>query len=203
MTSGIHYPNGRTFQKVPAEQTKHEKTIDNHSRRGVRLEEDLNASNQFYNENDIALIYKKPTPIQVVKVDYPARDHAKIVEAYYRTPSTTDYNGIYKGRYIDFEAKETRNRTSFPKYLIHPHQIRHLRKVIYHGGIGFFIIRFSHHNETWLIDAADLIDAHQNTDASSIPHQWFAEHGILLQEGYLPRIHYLRAVDEKYLKGDS
>ena len=34
-----------------------------------------------------------------MKVDYPNRSHAKIVEAYYQTPSTTDYNGIYRGKY--------------------------------------------------------------------------------------------------------
>ena len=36
---------------------------------------------------------------------------AVITEAYFRTPSTTDFNGIFKGRYIDFEAKETSNAT--------------------------------------------------------------------------------------------
>ena len=203
MTSDIRYPDGRSFSRPKPEPGKHEHTIDNHSRRGARLEEDLNASNTYYNENDIALIHKKPTPIQVVRVDYPARNRARIVEAYYRTPSTTDYNGIYKGRYIDFEAKETRNQTSFPKYLIHPHQISHLKKVKLHGGIGFFIIRFSHFNETWLIDASDLIGVYETTEAASIPHRWFSENGILLKEGFLPRIQYLKAVDEKYLKGDS
>ena len=64
-----------------------------YSQRGMSLESDINDSNKYYRACDIALIYKKPTPIQVVRVDYPARNKAKIVEAYYKTPSTTDYNG--------------------------------------------------------------------------------------------------------------
>lgn len=203
MTSNIHYPNGKTIKKAAIPKGRHENTIDNHSGRGARLEEDLNASNTYYNDIGAALIHKKPTPIQVVRVDYPSRDHAKIVEAYYRTPSTTDYNGIYKGHYIDFEAKETRNRSSFPKYLIHEHQIEHLKKVAKLGGIGFFIIRFSHFNETWLIDSSDLIRVFEQTKAASIPHQWFCENGLLLKEGFMPRLNYLKAVDEKYLKGDT
>lgn len=202
MTKAIRYPNGSAFRPPEKQAVKHENTTDNHSRRGFRLEEDLNAANQFYNETDRALIYKKPTPVQVVRVDYPSRDHARITEAYYRTPSTTDYNGIYKGRYIDFEAKETKNKSCFPKYLVHPHQIRHLKKVKLHGGIGFFIVRFNAFNETWLIDSELMIDQIENTKASSIPHAWFASNGVLLREGYLPRIDYLKAVDQVYLKGD-
>ena len=76
-----------------------------YSSRGMRLENDINDSNKYYRELDKALIYKKPTPVQVVHVDYPKRQRAKITEAYYKTPSTTDYNGVYRGKYIDFEAK--------------------------------------------------------------------------------------------------
>ena len=82
----------------------------NYAHRGMTLESDINSSNKYYLENDIALIYKKPTPIKVVKVNY---ERNKITEGYYEVPSTTDYNGVYKGRYIDFEAKETKSKTSF------------------------------------------------------------------------------------------
>ena len=105
----------------------------------MNLEDDLNQTNQYYLSHDIAVIHKKPTPIQIVKVDYPQRTAAKIVEAYFRTPSTTDYNGLYKGRYIDFEAKETKTK-SFPFINISLHQINHLESIIKHGGIAFIII---------------------------------------------------------------
>ena len=81
----------------------------------MNLENDINESNAYYLEKDIAIIHKKPTPIGVVK-----QVANKITEAYFKSPSTTDYNGLYAGKYIDFEAKETKNKTSFPLNNIHP-----------------------------------------------------------------------------------
>lgn len=193
MVTQIRYPDGSRY--------KPSGVSDNHARRGTRLEEDINESNNFYRQRKRALIYKKPTPVQIVKVDYPKRGKAKIIEAYYRTPSTTDYNGIYKGQYIDFEAKETKNKTSFPKYLVQPHQITHLSEVLFHGGIGFFIIRFSSLQKTYLVDAAEMIDRIHDPSAASIPYSWFEQHGELIKEGLYPRLNYLDAVDKKYMNG--
>ena len=169
----------------------------------MTLESDINASNDYYIEIDRALIHKKPTPIQVVRVDYPKRSSAKIVEAYYKTPSTTDYNGIYRGKAIDFEAKETKNRTSFTFKAIHPHQIKHLEKVLLHGGIGFVIIRFTCLNETYLLDAAYVIDAYNNETKKSLTIQEIRAHGSLIREGLTPRLNYLDNVDELYFMEDK
>jgi len=76
------------------------------SNRGMVFEAMINEANDYYRVNNIAIIHKKPIPVQIVNVDYPNRSSAVIKEAYYKVPSTTDYNGIYKGYYIDFEAKE-------------------------------------------------------------------------------------------------
>lgn len=86
----------------------------NMANKGMDLEEIVNEANEYYLANDIAIIHKKPIPVQIVHVDYPARNKAVITEAYYKTPSTTDYNGIYKGYYIDFDCKECNSLTSFP-----------------------------------------------------------------------------------------
>ena len=193
--STIRYPNGmNTYTEV--------KNTDNHAGRGTSLEKDINDSNAYYRELDKALIYKKPTPIQVVRVDYPQRNKAKIVEAYYRTPSTTDYNGLYRGKYIDFEAKETKNKTNFPLQMIHEHQIKHLDRVYRQGGIGFFIIRFTHYQNTFLVDAHQLIQEIKSTKKYAIPYAWFVEHGHRIQEGLFPRLQYLKVIDELYFKED-
>ena len=39
----------------------------------MSLEEELNETNQYYLTHNIACVHKKPTPLQIVKVDYPAR----------------------------------------------------------------------------------------------------------------------------------
>ena len=52
--------------------------------RGMSLEDRINQSNQYYLSHNLAVIHKKPTPIQVVKVDFPRRSAARITEAYYR-----------------------------------------------------------------------------------------------------------------------
>lgn len=170
---------------------------------GMDLEELINESNEYYLNNDFAVIHKKPTPVQIVKVEYPMRSKAVITEAYYKTPSTTDYNGIYKGRYIDFEAKENHNKTSFPLANIHPHQIAHLEKIIKHGGIGFLIVYWSIYNEYYLLPfpvCKEYWDNSLKDGRKSIPYEVFKERAFLIKEGYLPRLNFLKTVDEVFLK---
>ena len=41
----------------------------NFSDRGMTLEQQINESNKYYLTEGIAVVHKKPTPIQIVKVD--------------------------------------------------------------------------------------------------------------------------------------
>ena len=99
--------------------------------RGMTLENDLNITNDYYLEKNIGVIHKKPTPIKVTKVIYPTRSSTVIKEAYYEKPSTTDYNGIYKGKDIDFDAKEVKNSNSFALSNIHKHHHLYFHLLIY------------------------------------------------------------------------
>jgi len=123
----------------------------------MSFEAAINATNNYYLSQKIAVIHKKPTPIQIVRVDYPRRSRAKIVEAYFRQASTTDYSGVYKGYYIDFEAKETRHKTSIPMKNFHAHQIKHMSQVLDQKGICFVLLHFSTLRETYLLPASHLI----------------------------------------------
>ncbi len=173
------------------------KKVISYSNRGMGLENDLNDSNEYYRFQNQAIIYKKPTPITITKVDYPSRLEAVIKEAYFKTPSTTDYNGIYKGRYIDFEAKETK-LDYFPLSNIHAHQIEHLKHIIEHGGIGFIIVRFTHYNKTFLLEGKFLFDFLNNETRKSIPLAYFEKVGHIIKEKYQPRLAYLDIIDELF-----
>lgn len=186
----MRYPNG----------IKQNKTIS-YSNRGMTLEKDINETNSFYLISNIAIIHKKPTPITITKVDYPCRKEAIIKEAYFKTPSTTDYNGLYKGKYLDFEAKETKTDI-FPLRNIHEHQLCHLKKIVEHGGIGFLIVRFTNNNKTFLLQAEKIFSFIQSNNRKSIPFCYFEKEGFLIKDKFNPRIDYLKIIDILYFEGE-
>lgn len=195
----VNYPNMKknttTINKIV--ESKHYT-----AHRGMSLEEDISLSNEYYLTHDIAVIYKKPTPVQIVKVDYPKREAAKIVEAYYKVPSTTDYNGIYKGKYIDFEAKETKV-LNFPFQNISEHQIKHLERIINHNGIAFVIIAFTSLSEVYLIDASYIIHDYYHGTRKSMTYEKIKTYGHIIPMGYIPRLDYLKVVEQVYFKEDK
>lgn len=188
----IQYPKGQ--QRISSPQTS---TVS-YGSRGMFLETLLNQTNDYYRLRKIAVIHKKPTPVQVVKVDYPKRSAAVIKEAYYRHASTTDYNGVYRGCYIDFEAKETKNKTSFPFINIHEHQLQHMQDCINQGGIVFIIFYFSSLNEYYLLESQYLISfIKENKDRKkSIPLTCIRKNGIQIHLTVQSILDYIPVVDK-------
>lgn len=186
----INYPNGKKKTWTS--------TGTSAAGRGMKLESDINTTNQWYLSNGTAVVHKKPTPITIVKVDYPKRSAAKITEAYFKLPSTTDYNGVYRSRYLDFEAKECASKTSFPFKSLHPHQVQHLAAVLKQGAIAFLIVRFTIFEETYYIPADKIIDYWQNSGRRSCPYEWMKQNGYLIPGSFVCPVDYIKIVDQLY-----
>ena len=164
----------------------------NYGNRGMTLEEDINLTNEYYEEKKIALIYKKPIPIKVLKVN---DNKTRIKDGFYEKKSTLDYSGIYNKKYIEFDAKETNSKTSYPLSNIHIHQINHIKKVMFYGGIAFLIVRFNPLNKTYLLMGDKLIEYINSSDRKSIPLLFFEENCPKIEIKYRPRLDYLKVID--------
>lgn len=179
----MRYPNStKTFHKVIS-----------HSNRGMVLEQLINEANKYYQENDLALIYKKPTPIGVVNVK--SEGSKKIItKAFFKEPSTLDYNGIYKSRYIEFDAKETKSKTSFPLANISDNQLKHIYAIDSHGGIAFLIISIN--NAHYLLTAKSIINFIKSEKRKSIPLDYIKNKGYKINQKGLIKINYLEQLDK-------
>ena len=184
----MNYPSG-----IKKESQEKKNTLKEYKNLGMNLENDINSTNDFYISKSKAYIYKKPTPIKLVKVDY---KKGLIKEAYFEKPSTTDYNGIYRGKYIDFEAKETINKKGFPLVNIHKHQIEHIRNINKEKGICFLIVRFTKLNVTYVLLAKDFISFIDNNKKAIIPIEYFEEVAYQVPDKFTPRVDYLEIIDK-------
>ncbi|MCF6515068.1 Holliday junction resolvase RecU [Lactobacillus sp. S2-2] len=195
----VNYPNGSPNIKNNESMISLKKNKISYGDRGMKLENEINQSNEFYLIKEEAVIHKKPTPIQIVKVDYPKRSAAVIKEAYFQKSSTTDYNGIYKGFYLDFDAKETNNIKSFPLKNFHEHQINHMRMCDNQGGIVFTIIKFVKSNELFLLEFKYLKqfwDRMNNNGKKSISKSELQKYGFQIDYKLNPLIPYLEIIKE-------
>ena len=193
----MHYPNH--IKKEVTNTNELSRINTSYSNRGMNLENEINISNEYYRNKDRALIFKKPTPIGVVDVSY--ANHKKTIEkAYFKEQSTLDYNGLYRGKYIEFDAKETLNKSSFPLSNIHEHQTIQIRNVIKHGGIVFLIIKMN--NINYLLTGEDYIAYIDNNDRKSIEYSYIKEKAYVIKEAYQPRLDYLSLIDKIYFKGE-
>lgn len=193
----FRYPNGHpVVYDGAAKQKLQEKSKINFANRGMRFEEAINLSNEYYLNHKKTVVHKKPTPIQIVQVDYPRRSAAVIKEAYFKEASTTDYNGVYQGYYLDFEAKETKNKTSFPLANLPEHQRTHMLQCIEQGGIAFLILSFAAHNETYIIPYEKVDSEIKKSKKQSLTYEFIKQEGFLCKEGLFPIIDYLAALDQ-------
>lgn len=189
----INYPN-----KI----RKKSNLVTSTSRRGMNLENLVNEANSMYLFDDIALIYKKPVPITISKISE-NNGYKYISKAYFSSKSTTDYNGVYKGHYIDFDTKETNNVKYFPLSNLHEHQYDHLQKSKRHGGIAFLIIAFTKFDEIYIVFIEDFVSYVEESNSQNVPYEYIKANGHLVEYNYLEHLDYLKIVDNYIKKLDK
>ncbi len=118
--------------------------------RGMLLESVINRTNSLYKRSGIALIHKKKVDIKFSSVTKGEKG-LKVNNAFIEKKSFSDYYGIYKGRYIAFEAKSTK-LDALPLSNIKTHQHKYLKDVSKYGGISFYIFYFKKQNKFFYID---------------------------------------------------
>ena len=157
----------------------------------MELEKSIINSNKFYLEQSIAYIYKKHTPIKVISVE-----KNQINKAFFSSSSTLDFVGVYKGKYIEFEAKSTRQTSSFPIKNILKHQFDDMQIIQHFLGICFLIIEFSTLNKYFLCPYEKIKDYINISKRKSIKYEWFIKNCGEINQSYYPRLNYLAEVDK-------
>lgn len=167
------------------------RTLTKHANRGKDFEDWVEQANAVYNNKNLAIITKIPTPWKVQR-NYTPYNKYQINKAFPEKKSTVDFGGTASNFSIWFDVKATTNKTSFPIANIHKHQIEYLEKVAAQGGLGFFLIHSRLNNKTWLLWVDQLVEFMTESGRKSIPFAWFDENCEEVNQGsgvfldYLP-----------------
>ncbi|PFU86489.1 Holliday junction resolvase RecU [Bacillus anthracis] len=163
--------------------------------RGMAFEKLINLSNEMYQREGVALINKRPTPVKVLKMVY-----GRVKDGYYESKSTVDYDGVYRGRAIAFEAKSTNEINRFDLKNIAQHQLDYLEKAEKMGAICFFLIGCTKDQSTFAIPLSVIQSyvrmSQQPKGKKSIPRADFDIYGYLVEQTERAPVDYLQYVDE-------
>lgn len=107
-----------------------------HANRGRTLELALEQSNGVYRERGIALVHKVPTAWLPIR-----GSSGKIITAKVDEPACVDFLGVYRGRAIAFDAKETR-KERWPVSAVTGLQLRWLEDWDRAAGVGFLVVQY-------------------------------------------------------------
>ncbi|MFD1675435.1 Holliday junction resolvase RecU [Alicyclobacillus fodiniaquatilis] len=162
--------------------------------RGMALETLISHANEQYRAKEMAVVYKRPTPVKILRTR-----GTQILKATLESASTVDYEGVYRGYSLQFEAKSTESKSSWALKNIHAHQIEHLRVCESVGAICFLILEFVPQGQIFYVPAQLVIrawDAAERGGRKSIPYDDIAAVCYPLRPGRGVVLDYLSVVDE-------
>ncbi len=117
--------------------------------KGMYIEELMNNTAMYYDENRICYIEKRFLPIIPLSITN------NIVKGKLIKKSSVDYCCVYKGKYIDIELKQT-DEDEFDIRKIKNHQLNHLEKINYYKGKAYLMIYFFKRDVIYMIEYNDL-----------------------------------------------
>ncbi|MGE7111259.1 Holliday junction resolvase RecU [Lysinibacillus sp. NPDC047702] len=166
-----------------------------HANRGAKIENLLEMTNNQYRNAWLADIRKVPTPVKILKAD------GNKVTGHFDTPTWVDYSGIYEGRSIIFDAKESTLKR-FPLKNISLHQYQQLKSWHKHGAIAFLLVAFwlegKNEPEIYVLRFEQLEAAYENQDAGrgskSISFDFFRNNCERVKSRYGILVDYLEAL---------
>jgi recombination protein U len=157
------------------------------------FESHIDLSNEMYESMNRAIINKRPTPVKVLE-----QRGGMITKAVFEKPSTVDYDGIYRDRRIDFEAKEVADLMRLNLNRIEKHQYDHLEKSHRHGSMAFILVSFGRNRKMYLLPFVALRVFKQASEVpggrKSISIDDFEIEGYEIRNGRVP-VDFLAAVD--------
>lgn len=126
-----------------------------HSRglRGSTFEDLINRTNDIYQNSNLCLIQKIPTPITPINID---KDTRHITLAYFDKKSTVDYIGVVQGIPVCFDAKECHSDL-FPLQNIHEHQLSFMQAFEQQQGIAFLLLYFTERDEFYYLRLSEAM----------------------------------------------
>lgn len=161
-----------------------------HANRGAFLERVIDMANNKYCNAGVADIRKVPTPFK------PLKTTGNKITGHFEKPTWVDYSGIYQGKAIIFDAKET-GKTNFPLDNISLHQYDLLKSWSEKGARAFLLVYFSLHDKyfvLWFEDLQLAWERAQQGGRKSIAYKEFQTWGyeVCSKNGYT--LHYLEVV---------
>lgn len=145
-----------------------------YANRGMITEEIVEISCNQYQDRNLAVIRKVPTPVKVLS------NKGGRVTGFYEKKSTVDFEGTLKGgRSVAFEAKQTKG-ISLSLNNISKHQIDYMKDVVKMDGIAFVLICFSELDKYYRLEVKDLTEYIKDpwkSNRKSLPIKFLEQYG--------------------------
>ncbi len=135
--------------------------------KGLYLESVINYTLEKYSNDSLAYFYKIPLNSTLISVDN------NILKSKLTKNIFCDYIGIYKGAYIEFEAKET-ELDYFNLSNIKKSQFEKLEIVSKNSGVSFIVVYFHKYDKYYGLSWSSLL----NFNTKKISFDWFERNGF-------------------------